>query len=62
MRFNQKTIQILLVSFGILLILATYFIYPKMIKEKELSEIKKIKPVEDTVKIDGEEANIFEND
>ena len=33
MRIDRKTIQISLVSFGLLLILSTYFIYP-LIKEK----------------------------
>ena len=33
MRIDRKTIQISLVSFGLLLILSTYFIYP-IIKEK----------------------------
>ena len=61
MKVNQKTVQITLISFGILLILVTYFIYPKMLKEKKLSEIKKEKPAENIISIEGEEANIFEN-
>jgi len=61
MKVNQKTVQIVLIFFGIFLILATYFIYPKILKEKKLSEIKKEKPTENIVSIDGEEANVFEN-
>ena len=61
MKVNQKTVQITLISFGILLILVTYFIYPKMLKEKKLSEIKKETPAENIILIEGEEANIFEN-
>jgi len=61
MKINQKTVQIVLISFGIFLILATYFIYPKMIKEKKLSEIKKEIPAENIISIDGKEANVFEN-
>ena len=61
MKVSHKTVQLTLISFGIFLILATYFIYPKMIKEKKLSEIKKEKPAEDTIKIDGIDANVFEN-
>ena len=41
MKINQKTVQIALITFGIFLILATYFIYPKILKDKKLSEIKK---------------------
>ena len=62
MKVKQKTIQIILISFGILLILATYFIYPKIIRDKKLAEInKEIKPTENTIEIDGQEANLFEN-
>ena len=61
MKVNQKTIQIILVFFGFFLILGTYFFYPKIIKEKKLTELNKEKPAENTVTIDGNEANVFEN-
>tara|TARA_Y100001970_G_scaffold172148_1_gene210447 strand:+ start:499 stop:1095 length:597 start_codon:yes stop_codon:yes gene_type:complete len=61
MRIRQSTVQLMLIFFGIFLILATYFIYPKIIKEKKSSEIKVEKPLEKTIKIDGKDANIFEN-
>ena len=40
MTFNQKTVQISLVIIGIVLILGTYFLYPK-IKENKLKAILK---------------------
>ena len=61
MRINPKTIQITLVLFGIFLILATYFFYPRIIKEKKLSQLKEQKIEEKSVEIGGEEANLFEN-
>tara|TARA_B100000029_G_scaffold184427_1_gene182006 strand:+ start:1200 stop:1796 length:597 start_codon:yes stop_codon:yes gene_type:complete len=61
MKINQKTVQIALITFGIFLILATYFIYPKILKDKKLSEIKKEKPVENIISVDNKEANVFEN-
>ena len=61
MKINRKTVQISLITFGIFLILATYFIYPKILKNKKLSEIQKEKPVENVISVDNKEANIFEN-
>ena len=66
MTFNQKTVQISLVIIGIVLILGTYFLYPK-IKENKFTEIEsniesdKRLAEEKTITIDGKEANIFEN-
>ena len=40
MKINQKTTQISLTIFGIILILGTYIFYPKIIKEKKITELK----------------------
>ena len=69
MKINQKTTQISLTIFGIILILGTYIFYPKIIKEKKITELKlkdqntqKIEKTEESaIVIDGQEANIFEN-
>jgi len=63
MKFNQKTLQIGLVFFGVLLILSTYFIYPLIKEEKRKASVvdQNIVEKEKKVLIDGEEANIFEN-
>tara|TARA_B100000029_G_C17407803_1_gene899572 strand:+ start:216 stop:818 length:603 start_codon:yes stop_codon:yes gene_type:complete len=63
MKINQKTAQIGLTIFGILLILGTYLFYPKIIKEKKTTELKlsEKESEESTIIIEGQEANIFEN-
>jgi len=61
MTANKKIIQLSLVSIGLFLILATYFFYPKIIKNKFLEE----ETVEDVVTktdiTDSKERNTFEN-
>ena len=55
---DKKTLQITLVSFGIFLILITYFLYPKINKEKN----RIAKTGEETVVLQEEtENNVFEN-
>ena len=63
MTINQKRVQISLTIFGIFLILGTYLLYPKIIKEKKITELKlkEQKTEESTIVIEGEEANVFEN-
>ena len=63
MKINQKTAQIGLTIFGILLILGTYIFYPKIIKEKKTTELKlsEKESEESRIIIEGQEANIFEN-
>jgi len=66
MRINQKATQISLTIFGIILILGTYIFYPKITKEKKITELKlkeqkTEKTSENTTIIEGQEANIFEN-
>ncbi len=43
MTSNRKIIQFSLISIGVLLILATYFLYPKIEKNKLLEEEKNCK-------------------
>ena len=38
MKINRKTVQLSLISVGLFLILATYFLYPKIIEEKFLQK------------------------
>ena len=58
MKTNTKIVQLTLVSIGTLLILATYFLYPKISKNKLLEEgIVQNNQTE----LDGEATNIFEN-
>ena len=55
---DKKILQITLISFGVFLILITYFLYPKINKEK--NRIAKID--EETVVLQEEtESNVFEN-
>ncbi len=61
MTSNRKIIQFSLVSIGILLILVTYFLYPKIEKNK-LEEEKIVKKNKDKIVIsDEDQANIFEH-
>ena len=62
MTSNRKIIQFSLISIGVLLILATYFLYPKIEKNKLLEEEKIVKKDKDEIVIaDKDEANIFEH-
>ena len=56
MTTNKKIVQLSLISIGLFLILATYFLYPKFVKEGVV--------VDDMTKTDisdGKESNTFEN-
>ena len=58
MTANKRIVQLSLISFGLFLILATYFFFPKIIENKFLEE----ETVEDVVtKTDSKERNTFEN-
>ena len=57
MTLNRKIIQLTLISVGILLILSTYYFYPK-ITERGILEQSKKKEVFET---DDESSNLFEN-
>ena len=61
MTANKRIVQLSLISFGLFLILATYFLYPKIIKNKFLEE----EIVEDVVTktdiTDSKWRNTFEN-
>ena len=61
MTANKRIVQLSLISIGLFLILATYFFYPKIIKNKLLEE----ETVEDvatkTDMTDSKEHNTFEN-
>ena len=58
MRANKKIVQLSLISIGLFLILATYFLYPKFLKEKAAKE-GMIKT--DIIDSKDEERNSFEN-
>jgi len=58
MTANKKVIQLGLISIGLFLILATYFLYPMMIKNKFFEE-ETVK--ENVIATDGKESNTFEN-
>jgi len=58
MTANKRIVQLSLISIGLFLILATYFFYPKMIKNKFL-EGKTVE--DDLIKTDSKERNTFEN-
>ena len=58
MTANKRIVQLSLISIGLFLILATYFLYPKIIKNKFLEE----EIIEDAVtKTDSKWRNTFEN-
>ena len=58
MTANKRIVQLSLISIGLFLILATYFLYPKIIKNKFLKE----EAVErDVIKVDSKERNTFIN-
>jgi len=59
MKRNDKILQISLLSFGLILILATYFLYPT-IKERQVAENKIVNEIEKDETANGE-ANLFQN-
>nr|ABZ06005.1 hypothetical protein ALOHA_HF4000005D21ctg1g10 [uncultured marine microorganism HF4000_005D21]ABZ10399.1 hypothetical protein ALOHA_HF4000APKG3108ctg1g10 [uncultured marine bacterium HF4000_APKG3108] len=61
MTANKRIVQLSLISIGLLLILATYFFYPKIIKNKFLEEETVKDGVIKTDMTDSKERNIFEN-
>ena len=61
MRENKKIIQLSLISIGIFLIVATYFLYPKIIKNKFLKEKASKDGIIDVDISKSDESNLFEN-
>jgi len=61
MTANKRIVQLSLISIGLFLILATYFLYPKMIKNKFLEEETFKHGVTKTDITDSKERNTFEN-
>ena len=63
MKFNIKTLQLGLVSFGVILILGTYFLYPNLKKEKNKTTIDEFRNTqsEDNTVLGGKKGNVFEN-
>ena len=58
MTANKRIVQLSLISIGLFLILATYFLYPMFIKNKFLEE-KTVK--ENVIATDNKESNTFES-
>ena len=56
MKANKKIVQLSLVSIGLFLILATYFFYPKFLKEKAIKD-----SLAETEVTNNKERNTFEN-
>ena len=56
MTANKKMVQLSLLSIGLFLILATYFFYPKFLKEKAVKDIST-----ETEVTNSKERNTFEN-
>ena len=61
MTANKIIVQLSLISIGLFLILATYFFYPKIIKNKFLEEETVEDVVTKTDMTDSKERNTFEN-
>ena len=61
MTANKRIVQLSLISIGLFLILATYFLYPKIIENKFLEEEIVKDGVTKTDMIDSKERNTFEN-
>ena len=61
MTTNKKIAQLSLISIGIFLILLTYFLSPKIIKNKFLEEEIVKDGITKTDIIDSKERNTFEN-
>tara|TARA_Y100000590_G_C15700603_1_gene1006625 strand:- start:371 stop:964 length:594 start_codon:yes stop_codon:yes gene_type:complete len=60
MKINQNFTQVTLISIGILLILATYFLYPQIKQKKIYTEQTQIEEKE-KVELGKEKTNVFEN-
>ena len=58
MKRSRKIVQLSLISIGLFLILATYFLYPKIIENKF---IKKETTKDKIFKTEGDNINMFEN-
>ena len=61
MTANKRIVQLSLISIGLFLILATYFLYPKIIENKFLEEEFVKDGVTKTDMTDSKERNTFEN-
>ena len=61
MTANKRIVQLSLISFGLFLILATYFFFPKIIENKFLEEGTVKDDVITTDMTDSKERNTFEN-
>jgi len=61
MTANKRIVQLSLISFGLFLILATYFFFPKIIENKFLEEETVKDDVSKTAMTDSKERNTFEN-
>ena len=61
MTANKRIAQLSLISFGLFLILATYFFFPKIIENKFLEEETVKDDVIKTAMTDSKERNTFEN-
>lgn len=59
MKKSEKRLQITLLSIGLILVLATYFLYPNM-KEKQLAQ-NQTKEKKEDLQIDEEKSNVFQN-
>ena len=60
MKINRKTVQLSLISLGFFLILITYFLYPKIIKNKFLKEETVKDNTIETDTTDTKDRNTFE--
>ena len=61
MTANKRIVQLSLISFGLFLILATYFFFPKIIENKFFEEETDKDRVAKTAMTDSEKHNTFEN-
>ena len=61
MTANKRIVQLSLISFGLFLILATYFFFPKISANKFLEEETVKDDVNKTAMTDSKERNTFEN-
>ena len=59
MKKSEKTLQITLLSIGVILVLATYFLYPNM-KEKQIVQ-NQMEEKEEGLPIDDSKSNVFKN-
>ena len=61
MTANKRIVQLSLISFGLFLILATYFFFPKIIENKFFEEETVKDDVIKTAMTDSKERNTFED-